>query len=79
MPDYLGYFEPNTLQIWVKQRLRKSKAQEILLHEVLHVASSGLVKNGKDQYDEESFVSALAPVVLSTLQDNPGLVEYLTR
>ncbi len=58
---------------------------ENLLHEVLHCCLS--VADCKPDRDaranvedvEERTVSALAGVLLATLRDNPGLVEYLLR
>jgi len=78
MPDDLGSFDSTTLQIWVRQRLRKSKAAEILLHECLHACLHS-VANGVSQNEEEDFVGGTSPVLLQVLQDNPELVEYLTK
>ena|ERR1700677_2215579 len=78
MPDDLGSCDCSLLQIWVRQRLRKSKAQEIFLHEALHACLHS-VANGGSKNEEEDFVEALSPVLLQVLQDNPELVEYLTK
>ena len=77
MPNDLGNCDTNTLQIWIRQKLRRSKAREILLHEVLHACTHPwIVQGGK--FEDEEFVTAVAPVLLLVLQDNPELVEYLT-
>ena len=78
MPKDLGSCDSTTLQIWVRQRLKRTKAAEILIHECLH-ASLHSVSNGGSQNDEESFVEALSPVLLLVLKENPELVEYLTK
>jgi hypothetical protein len=63
------------LQINVKPRLRRGKAKEILLHEILH-ACTYPAQTSKRLTDEE-FVDATAPVLLGVIQDNPELLEYL--
>lgn len=76
--DFNGFCEFNTLQICVKNRLRKSKAQEILLHEVLHACTHPSL-NGDKPYKDEEFVDGVAPTLLQVLQDNPELLAYLTQ
>jgi hypothetical protein len=78
MPKDWGSCDNGRLQIWVRQRLRKSKAREILVHELMH-AGLHSVTNGPSRNEEEDFVEALSPVLLQVLQDNPELVEYLTK
>lgn len=73
-----GCCDFNTLQIVVRKRLRKSKAQEILLHECLHACTHPTL-NGNKKYTDEDFVEGVAPVLLQVLQDNPELLEYLTQ
>lgn len=78
MPADNGHCDCNTLQIWVVQRLKRSKAKEILLHECLHACTHpSLIQGGK--LEDEEFVTAVAPVLLQVLQDNPELLEYLTQ
>lgn len=76
--NYNGCCEFNTLQITVKKRLRKSKAQEILLHEILHACTHPSL-NGDKPYKDEEFVDGVTPTLLQVLQDNPELLEYLTQ
>ena len=76
--NFNGSCEFNTLQICVKKRLRKSKAQEILLHETLHACTHPSL-NGDKPYKDEEFVDGVAPVLLQVLQDNPKLLEYLSQ
>ena len=78
MPNDLGHCSTDTLQIWIRARLRKSKAREILVHELLHSCTHpSIVQGGK--FTDEEFVLAVAPVLLQVLQDNPDLLEYLTK
>lgn len=74
---YNGLCDFDALTITVKPRLRRSKAKEILLHEVLHACTHPTL-NGTKKYGDEDFVSGLAPVLLQVFQDNPCLVSYLT-
>ena len=77
MSNCLGHCGFDDLQIWVRQRLKKAKAQETLVHELLHACTHPSV-NGDKRHTDEQFVEAVAPVLLQVLQDNPELVEYLT-
>ena len=78
MEDSLGYCDFTTLQIWIRQRMKKSKSREILLHETLHACTHPTLNCG-DKMDDEDFVNAIAPVLLQVLQDNPKLLEYLAQ
>ena len=78
MPKDWGSCDPGRLQIWVRNRLKKSKAQDILLHEIFHAALHS-VANGSSKNEEEAFVEALSPAFLHVLQNNPKFVEYLTK
>lgn len=73
-----GECDFDVLQITVKKRLRKSKAREILLHEVLHACTHPSL-NGNKSYKDEDFVDGVSPALLQVLQENPEFVEYLTR
>lgn len=78
MPGDLGSCDFTTLEIRVRSRLRLSKSQEILIHEVLHSATHPSVCSDAPMLDEE-FVTAVAPVLLQVMKDNPKLLEYLTQ
>lgn len=75
---YNGECSFDTLQIVVKTRLRRSKAQEILVHEILHACTHPSL-NGSEKMQDEEFVDGVAPTLLQVLQDNPELIEYLTQ
>ena len=76
MKDTLGHCDSSTLQIWVKQRLRKSKSQEILIHELFHAMTLQALDTTK-QHDDEAYIVVLAPLMLQMLRENPQLVAYL--
>ena len=76
MGDDLGGCEANLLEITVKQRLKKSKAQEILTHEIMHACTHPSFI-GVDKATDEDFVTAVSPTWLQVLRDNPDLVAYL--
>lgn len=76
--ENLGHCDSSALQIWIKERLRRSKAQEILLHELLHAIVLQALDTTK-KHDDESYVVVTAPILLQVFHDNPELVEYLTR
>lgn len=78
MKGSLGFCDFNDLQIWIKQKMRRSKSAEILLHEVLHAATYPSTNNETLRSDEE-FVTAISPILLQVLQDNPILLRYLTE
>jgi len=67
-----GCIDSDALQVTIAQRLRRSKVQELLLHEFLHsIWPTGFLT-------EESIVVRLAPRLLQLLRENPELVNYLT-
>ena len=76
--EQLGECDFDALQLSVRHRLRKSKAREILIHEILHATTHPLMSDGKKHTDED-FVQVVAPVLLQVIQDNPELLEYLTQ
>ena len=73
-----GCCDFNTLQIIIAKGLRKSKAKEFLVHEILHACTYPSF-NGDTQMTDEDFVTAVSPVLLQVVQDNPDLVAYLTQ
>ena len=74
----LGLCSWDAVQISIRARLKKSKAREVLLHEVLHACSYPTMASVQNKTDEE-FVDVVAPLLLQVLQDNSDLVEYLTK
>ena len=73
-----GCCDFDNLQILIAKGLRKSKAKEFLLHEILHACTYPSF-NGNTKMTDEDFVTAVAPVLLQVMTDNPELVEYLTQ
>lgn len=61
----------------VKPRLRRGKAKEILLHEVLHACTHPSLNTDKKLTDED-FVTGVSPALLQVIQDNPDLLAFLT-
>lgn len=72
-----GLCVSDKLEITIRQRLKRSKAQEVLVHELIHAA--GYPSFWDKWPGEEKFVVAVSPVLLQVLQDNPDLVAYLTE
>jgi hypothetical protein len=70
----LGDQNPDLLRVRVRKGMRRSKQQEVLIHELLHCCSYPAYQNG----DDEGFVDAIAPQLLQVLQENPDLVAFLT-
>ena len=80
MPDALGNTDFDTNEIRIRKNMRKTKSQEVLLHELLHTTtypSFTGVYEGEEKLMTEEFVNAVAPVLLQVLKDNPKLVGYL--
>lgn len=78
LPEKLGDCDVDALVLRIRQRLRKSKAREIVLHEALHACGHPAFEDGK-RYTEEDFITKLAPKLLQLLRDNPALVAYLLQ
>lgn len=70
----LGLCNYDSGRLSLKSGMEHSKEQEVLLHEVLHACGYPALC-GKD----EEFVDGVAPQLLQVLQQNPRLVEYLTK
>jgi Zn-dependent peptidase ImmA (M78 family) len=71
-------FSPNLATIYVESQQKNDYAKMALLHEILHVClHSSSVET--DKTIEEHYVSAMAPVLLQTLRENPELIEFLTQ
>jgi len=67
MGDNLGYCDFDNLEIWIIKGLRRTKAEEILVHEIIH-ATTHPSFNGHDKLDDETFVTAVAPVLLGVIK-----------
>lgn len=78
MEGDLGSCNFTTSTIRVRARLRLSKSQEILLHELLHATTYPSACDDKPMLDE-AFVTAVTPLLLQTMKDNPELLAYLTQ
>jgi len=67
-------------EILLKGSLHPMQHAETLTHEMLHVVW-GLTALRKDfvRDDQEKIVTALAPIMLMVLRDNPALLRYLTK
>ena len=80
MGDDNGRCYSDKLEIHLVKRLRFSRLQEFLFHEVMHaVASPALAHTRPKTQDEfeEAFVETLAGPLVQVLKDNPRLVEFL--
>lgn len=75
MPD-CGYTKFNQLEILIKRSMRRSKTQEVLLHEIQHTCTYPDFI-GKRALDEE-FIDHVSPKLLAVMKDNPELMSYLT-
>lgn len=75
-----GYTDTRTCTVFISQRQAYTQSQETLLHEVLHAILdvTGHAHELEDE-DEEILVRRLSPALLVVLQQNPALVEYLTK
>jgi hypothetical protein len=75
-----GETYPERLDILIAEGLAATREREVLLHESLHGLWQGTdlrtEESGLQGY-EEQVITALAPVLLDMLRDNPGLVSYL--
>lgn len=79
MPEDNGDCNFDRLEIALQRGLRRSKAREILLHEVLHGCTHPSLNQADRTFTDEDFVTAIAPALLQTLRDNPKLVAFLVE
>ena len=71
-----GFCDIDGLKVAVQPRLRKTKAQEVLLHEIMHALTHPTLC-GSGKFTDEEFVTGVTPLLLQVLKDNPDLLEYL--
>lgn len=74
VPRELGKCFYDEQFIRLKPGMKRSKSQEVLLHEVLHACGYPSLA----ERDEE-FVDTVAPQLLQVLQQNPKLVQFLIQ
>lgn len=72
-----GYCDMDGLKLAVAPRLRKTKAQEVLLHEILHALTHPTLCSA-EKFTDEEFVTGMTPILLQVLKENPDLLTYLT-
>jgi hypothetical protein len=76
----LGFTQLETLQIVLKPGMPRVLQQETLLHELLHAiiaTQGGVFTTSKEDEHEEAAVSAVSPLLLTTLRDNVALREFI--
>lgn len=73
-----GYCDMDGLKLAVQPRLRKTKAQEVLLHEIVHALTHPTLC-GSGKFTDEEFVTGVTPLLLQVLKENPGLLSYLIQ
>lgn len=73
-----GEFDYENGKIELAANLVPSVKAEIALHEVLHAAFE-VAKLKATEEGEETFVSGLAPVLLSFIRDNPTFLRELAK
>lgn len=75
---HLGDTDYETLSIRIKKGMRRSKVQEVLLHEVLHACTYHFWNMDDKVIGEEEAVTMLSPILLQVLQDNPELIAFIS-
>ena len=71
-----GYCDMDGLKLAVQPSLRRSKAQEVLLHELMHALTHPTLCSA-EKFTDEEFVTGVTPLLLQVIQENPDLLEYL--
>ena len=65
----------------ISDRLTEQERKETLYHELSHIAArlSGHIFNPCKKFDEDDSIELFTPVMVRILEQNPQLVQYLTR
>jgi len=63
-------------KIFIDELTKLDRQRVTVMHEVLHCCTA--LARVSDDSTEEHTVSALAPVIVQVLRENPDLVAYLT-
>ena len=74
----LGECKQDELLIKILKRMRRTKTQEVLWHEVKHSAHYLAGHNEEENFDGEQWIEITAQNELQIMRDNPELVAYLT-
>ena len=77
MALYIGFTDRGSCTVWINPHAVEQFQREALLHEVTHCCQ--LVANlpNDGNVSGEDFITRITPLLLDTLQRNPGLREYL--
>ncbi|CAB4202062.1 hypothetical protein UFOVP1360_45 [uncultured Caudovirales phage] len=73
----LGHCERGELRITLDVSVPHTVAARTMLHEVLHAAWDCTPLREMGAAKEETAITALAPVLITVLRENPALVAYL--
>jgi Zn-dependent peptidase ImmA (M78 family) len=76
----VGFTHLKSLTISIKPDLPPSLERETVLHELIHAiiaTQGGVFATTKDDEMEEAAVSAITPLLLTTLRGNPKVSQYL--
>lgn len=74
-----GSTHNETLTIGLDTRMPESLQRETMLHETLHACWDQTALRALDVDEhQELIITALSPLLVGLLRDNPALVEYLT-
>lgn len=75
----MGQTDSRSNEIHVSPQQSDDQQADTLLHEILHAAYDQTSLRHLDAEGEEAVVSALAPILLGVLRNNPDVVRVLTR
>ncbi len=62
-----GYFSPREQEIIIDNELPKHMKEKVLIHELVHAM---LFAFGRDDYDDENLVDAMASGIMTLFKDN---------
>lgn len=72
-----GFFDPESLTIYIREQMKMSLIKDTLWHEIMHAIwlVSGAAAIESEQYSEEMMISILSPWFITFIEDNPQLLE----
>lgn len=83
--ESLALFDAQALTLWEKKEIwlryeqDPDELRDDLLHEIMHICQRNKILAAPAYSLEEEFVEKGTPTLLSVLQDNPELVQWLQR
>ena len=73
----IGYTHPLQDAVWINPDLPVERSRQAVSHEFLHVLADTIWQEKSADHFSEEAITALAPLMLHTMRENPALMHFL--